>query len=270
MKKDIKFVLYNLAAAIVIVVLLIVAVFVWLGRYTQHGVEQEVPMVCGADTAEAYQLLNAVGLKLEVIDSTYSQKVPLGTIVEQNPQAGSHAKHGRAVYVIVNARQLRQVPVPDVRDLSYRQAQASLTALGLKIDTFLYEPSEYRDLVLDLRLNGVSIEEGTRLPEGTAITLIVGQGKGTEQVYVPNLIGKTLEQARETLLGARLVVGAVNYDVEENNSQAAEDASQPYLIYKQQPSETWIVEGSRIDLYLSTDPKKAYDTQSQIDDEEFF
>ena len=57
--------------------------------------------------------LTAQGLKMEVIDSTYSNKKPLGTLVEQTPAAGAKAKSGRVVYVIQNARFKRPVEPGD-------------------------------------------------------------------------------------------------------------------------------------------------------------
>ena len=275
-KSNTAFVLYMLLAAALIGLLLLTAVFFWLDRYTRHGIETEVPDVCGAYVPEAELLLRAEGLKLEVIDSTYSKKVPLGTVVEQNPPAGAHVKYGRSIYVIMNARSERQVPVPDLHDISYRQAEATLQALGLKVDEVVYEPSEYRDLVLDVRREGESLEPGVRLPEGSGVTLVVGEGKGTEQVYVPDLTGKTLREAREILLGARLVVGAVNMDPSDRPDAAVatgeDDMAQTVCyVYRQQPAGgQWIVEGSRIDLYLSEDPHKALSSGTNSDEEDFF
>lgn len=275
-KSNTAFVLYMLLAAALIGLLLLTAVFFWLDRYTRHGIETEVPDVCGAYVPEAELLLRAEGLKLEVIDSTYSKKVPLGTVVEQNPPAGAHVKYGRSIYVIMNARSERQVPVPDLHDISYRQAEATLQALGLKVDEVVYEPSEYRDLVLDVRREGESLEAGVRLPEGSGVTLVVGEGKGTEQVYVPDLTGKTLREAREILLGARLVVGAVNMDPSDRPDTAVatgeDDMAQTVCyVYRQQPAGgQWIVEGSRIDLYLSEDPHKALSSGTNSDEEDFF
>ena len=105
---------------------------------------------------------------------------------------------------------------------------------------------------------------------------MVGQVKGTEQVYVPDLTGKTLREARELLLGARLVVGAVNIDPSDPAAAAAtadgdDPAETVCYVYRQQPAGgQWIVEGSRIDLYLSADPHKALSSGTNSDEEDFF
>ena len=254
-----------MVVAFVLVVVIVGAVFLWVSKYTEHGVEIEVPSIIGTYTEEAEVLLSAQDLQLQIIDSTYTDKVSFGAVVEQNPSAGAHVKHGRPIYVIVNAQARRQVPMPDLHDMSYRQAVSMLQAVGLTIDSMRYEPSVYRDLVLDVELDEHPIEAGARLEEGTAVVLIVGKGQGTEQTYVPNMIGKTLSSAREILLGAHLVAGAINYDEQPT------DTVQAVYVYEQSPNGgIWLLEGSRIDLMLTTDSLKATKKINNIDEEEFF
>ena len=263
LRTNTAFVILNLMAAVVAGLVIVLCVFVWLKGHTRHGREVEVPQVCGMYMEEARLTLQQAGIAMEVIDSTYSKKVPLGTIVEQNPPVGAHVKEGREVYVIVNKKTLRTVPLPELRDISYRQAEATLKAIGLTVSDIHYEPSEYRDLVLDVRQNGLSIDAGTRLEEGSRVTLVVGKGTGTQQVYVPDLTGKTLSQARRILLGSRLIIGAVNYD------EASSSADSSY-IYQQTPKGgQWLLEGSHINLSLSTDPNKRAESM-ETEEENFF
>lgn len=267
-KSKFSFVIFSFIAALVIGSIIVIGVFVWLDKYTQHGVETTTPNVCGMYYEEAKLTLAAQGLQMEIIDSTYTNKVPRGTIVEQNPPAQANVKHSRIIYVIMNARAPKQIPLPELHDVSYRQAQATLTAIGLEIEDVKYEPSEYRDLVLDIRLNGSSLEAGTRLQEGTAVLLVIGQGTGLEETLVPDLKGHTLSGARTTLLETRLVVGAVNYDDQEGE-QPTED--QTYYVYDQRPrSGQSIREGSHVDLWLSTDPNKEAPASQDTEDDEFF
>ena len=251
-KSDLKFVGLNIALAILVGLAILIVLIVWLRGYTQHGVEVEVADVRGLVEEEAQPLLAEQGLQLVVIDSTYSDKVPFGTIVEQDPKPNSHAKHGRAVYVTINATTKRQVTMPDLLDISYRQAETTLTGLGLRVDsTYDYEPSAFRDLVLDVKCNGVSVPPGTKLAVGTRVRLVVGFGKGTEQVEVPSVIGLTLPEARSLLLRNRLTVGAVTYDEPEQ-----EGVTQ--YIYRQTPNVgEQLLEGETVALRLSQDIEKA-------------
>ena len=205
-------------------------------------------------------------MNLQVTDSTYSNSVPLGTIVEQIPPANSHAKKNRTLYVVVNAHCRRRIPVPDLHDMSYRQAEATLRSMGLCVsDQYEYEPSEYKDLVLDIKQNGRTLLPGERIDEGSMVTLVVGFGKGTEMVSVPNLIGLTLSNARSLLLSQRLTVGSVEYDTENaENSNTA-------VVYFQNPvGGEQLLEGSMVNLKLSTNVEKALTTQTQESEEDFF
>lgn len=262
-KSNTLYVVYTLLAAVAAGLLLMMMVFLWLNRYTRHGVETSVPAICGMYVEEAQMTLAAQGLQMEIIDSTYSKKVPLGTIVEQNPPADAKVKQGRAIYVIMNARSHRQVPMPELHDVSYRQAEATLNALGLHVDNVRYEPSEYRDLVLDVRRGGESVEPGTRLPEGAGVTLIVGQGRGTAQARIPDLSGKSLAEGRSLLLSSRLIIGAINYAEPQQEDEVS-------YIYDQKPrAGQWVMEGSHVDIYLSTDPTRKPDNKVS-EEEEFF
>ena len=92
-KSDLKFIGWNIVIAIVVGIGILVALIAYLRRYTEHGVEVDVIDVRGLVVAEANPLLADQGLHLVVVDSTYSDKVPFGTIVEQDPKPMSHAKH---------------------------------------------------------------------------------------------------------------------------------------------------------------------------------
>ena len=252
-KSFLKFWGLNIILAVLLAAALLTGLFFWLRSYTQHGVEVEVTDVRGMVVAEAQPILAAQDLHLVVIDSTYSDKVPFGTIVEQDPKPMSHAKHGRAVYVTINATTKRQVLVPNLQDMSYRQAEATLHGLGLRVDTvYDYKPSAYRDLVLDVKRNGESVTPGTKLPVGTLVRLVVGKGMGEEEVEVPSVVGLTLQEARSTLLSYRLIVGAVTCD------EAVEEDGTPLYVYQQIPAAgEKLIEGETVALKLTMDAEKA-------------
>lgn len=261
-----KTILLNSLIAIVVTIILIIALILGLRHYTEHGQEVVVPRVANLYLEEAKIIAASEGLHIEVIDSTYSTKTPLGTIVEQNPMAGARAKHGRTIYVIQNARYRRPVVLPELRDLSLRQAETTIRVLGLQIEEIIYEPSIYKNIVLDIRQDDTPIVGGTRLEEGSSITLVVGKGKGTKQVAIPTITGKSLEEARSWLLTNSLSLGSVEYDIEPTD----EDKDQ-YVVYQQIPeSGTLVVEGATVNIKLSLDLDKAIHKTSQDTSEEDF
>ena len=269
------FILANVVGAVVVALIALCILFGWLRHYTQHGVEVEVPAITGMLQVEAQERLAEQHLTLVVVDSTYSNNVPLGSIVEQTPPAGSHAKKDRSVYVMVNASCRRQVEMPDLHDISYRQAQSTLRALGLQIGPIYYEPSEYKDIVLEVRLGDQSLEPGDKVEEGSVIAMVVGRGKGTTYVEVPSLQGKTLAEARSLLIDRyHLTVGLIEYD--EADGQAIGDGEQEtdeaFIVYQQKPTPgTKVLEGTGIDIKLSQDVEKALiSSEDEPEDEDFF
>lgn len=186
--KGTAFVVVNILIAMGVVAFLIWMLTLYLNKYTEHGIEEEVPDIHSLFPSEAKHILRGQQLQLEVIDSTYSDAVPFGAIVEQDPTPGSHVKHGRTIYVTVNASGKRQVKMYNWRDKSERQVRNSLAGLGLIVDEEAdYEPYTYRDIVLDVRdEEGNTIEPDQTIAVGTRVRLVVSFGLGTEEVTVPD------------------------------------------------------------------------------------
>lgn len=260
------FVVLNLALAVVVVIALLIAGVIWMKHYTLHGQEVTIPRVTGMTEEEANIVLHANDMYLVIVDSTFSNKAPLGTIVEQTPPPFSHAKPDRPVYVVMNARTKRMIPLPELHDVSYRQAEATLKAIGLKVGDVLYEPSLYPDNVLDVRDGEKSLEEGTRLEEGSRVTLVIGRRQGNKMVNVPALLGMSLAQARSTLLTAGLTIGAYEYD-EEPTPETLES----YIVFRQTPVEgTPMQEGSTVNIQLTTNLERAITSDDTQSEDKFF
>ncbi len=263
---DVAFVLKMVLLAVIIVVVLAVAALLWLDKYTHHGDEVIVPDVVNSYVEEASILAGAEGLHLQIADTTYNRRFKLGSIVEQKPAANSRTKRGGDLYVIVNAKTVQQVPLPNLRDISFRQAEATLRSIGLALGEVTYQPSEYKNLVLDVRKDGEAVNAGQRFPEGTTIDLVVGLGSGTEETVAPNLLGKTPDQARAILLAKKLSLGGIHYDAEETD-----DNRDLFVIYAQNPSpDAYIREGAHIDIYVTTDQAKAQAAADEMAQDEFF
>lgn len=260
------FVVLNVCLAIVVALVLLIIGVRWMKHYTLHGNEVTIPRITGMTEEEAQIVLRSSDMFMVIVDSTFSNKAPLGTIVEQTPPAFSHAKPGRPVYVVMNARTKRMIPLPDLRDVSYRQAEATLRAIGLKVGEVLYEPSLYPDNVLDIRDGENSLEEGTRLEEGTSVTLVIGRRQGNRMVNVPALLGMSMAQARSTLLSVGLTIGVFEYDVEPTP-----ETLESYIIFRQMPVEgTPLQEGSTVNISLTTNLERAITSEGSQNEEKFF
>ena len=79
------FVTTNILIAIIAAIVILVCVTMWLRSYTLHGKEVTIPSVIGMSQEEADIVLRGNALHLVIVDSTFSDKAPLGTVVEQTP-----------------------------------------------------------------------------------------------------------------------------------------------------------------------------------------
>jgi len=266
------FVLKNLLIAIGIVVALSWIALIGVDFYTHHGESETIPDLRGMYVEEAEVLLAKKGLYPQVIDSVYVRNKKLGTIIDQIPGANSSVKTNRPVYIIINSRKVHQVSLPEISDVSFRQADAMLKSVGLNYSNVEYAPSEYKDLVIDVKFHGRSILPGTRIPEGSSVVLVVGNGLGESDsvATIPSIKGLKLEEARQRIQSASFVMGAVNFDVPASNDE------DKYVIYRQRPAAgTSLPAGSRIDIYLSKDKSRVNETfeedkKKEDTDEQFF
>ena len=110
-------------------------------------------------------------------------------------------------------------------------------------------------MVLEQKLHGKPVEEGTLVNKGANIDLTVGQNRFGERTEIPNLIGVRLDQANELIAVSYLNVGAVIYDDSfESNADSAEAR-----VWQQRPESIpgeVIEQGKSIDLWLTVDEEK--------------
>jgi beta-lactam-binding protein with PASTA domain len=166
----------TLLLAIVISGVLVYGTLKWLDSYTLHNKAIVVPDVKGLPLEEAAVFLSDKGLRFNVIDSVFSKNVRPGTIVEVSPSVGSKVKQGRIVFITVNALTSQMAAVPNVRDLSFRQAYSLLKANGFESIEIEYVTGTYKDLAVDVELHGRTLEEGERVQLSAPLVLKVSNG----------------------------------------------------------------------------------------------
>ncbi len=180
-----KMMLKHVVAALVLFVVLVILLLLCMRFYTHHGEQVTVPNVQNLTLDQALPLLNERTLTYQVVDSVYNPKMKPGNIVNQTPVPNAKVKKGRTVYVTINTYNKPKVSMPDVTQVSSRSARAMVEALGLEVVREEYRPSEYNDLVLDVRrLGGDAIVPGERVEVGTGVVLVVGRSGLSDSSYV--------------------------------------------------------------------------------------
>ena len=235
----------NLIAAIILLVVLFFGVYFGLKSYTKHGVAMEVPALKGMHIDQAIDALKAADLEYK-IDSVYQMDAKPGLVIEQDPEAKSHVKTGRTIYLTIITQMAPEVPFPNIVEKTFIEASAILRNQSLKVGDTVYVSDIARDVVLDVKFAGQPIKPGRMIAKGSKITLVLGNGRGADEVEIPNLVGLSLDEAKFALNGIGLFVGQISFAPGSIDSLTAK-------VTMQRPDSTAKVIniGSSIDLTLS-------------------
>ena len=172
-----KFLIWNLIAMALVVILLVVGGNYGLDWYTHHGESIRVPNIEGMRITKAREMMEECGLEIVVTDSGYNKRLPADCVLTQSPGAGLTVKSGHTIYVTINSSNSPSVAIPDVVDnCSYREAEAKLISLGFKVLPPQYVTGE-KDWVYGVSCNGRKVSTGERISIEQPLTLLVGSGQ---------------------------------------------------------------------------------------------
>ena len=244
----------NLIFALILVAVIFWVTLNYLSKYTDHNQTISVPNLRGYTLAEVDSILSHKGLRYSISDSVYDKTIKKGTVVEQDPLAHQKVKDNRTIYLVVNALSVPMVPMPELVDLSLRQALATLETYGFVPGDLEYIPDLARDAVINQKVNGKEIKAGDLVKKGTVVILVMGGGLSDEQVHVPLLLGLKRDEALETLRSGSLNRGVEFFDETVLTYKDTMEA----IIWKQIPAygDDKIKLGSYIDIWLSLDKVK--------------
>lgn len=198
----------NLLAIAALCVVLYFVFFAMLGQITGHGEEVKVPNIVGKKLADAKLQLEKVGFDVE-IDSSYDPTKKSLTILGQQPEVGEVVKPGRTLFLTVNKIEPPKTPMPNLNGLSFRSAIMIIASSKLKLGDTTYRPDIAKGAVLEQRYNGAEIRPGQMIPQGSKISLVLGDGLGNTVFDVPDVVGFTYAEAVAMLSANNLYYTAV-------------------------------------------------------------
>ena len=186
-----------------LIILLTCGALLWLtfrllDKYTRHDEVYTMPDFVGQDFQEVKHEYSK-DFNFILIDSVYPKGQQPGSIFQQDPLPGSKIKKGRNVYAIIVAVTPEKTLMPNLKNISLREAIGRLDSNGLEVDHLDYVPYSYKNNVIEQFYQNQPIEEGTELVKGSKIVLQVGIGNNKDKVKVPNLIGKPAMEAKRIL-----------------------------------------------------------------------
>jgi serine/threonine-protein kinase len=224
-----------------LVVVLVAGAAVLAVVLTQSSKSVTVPSVIGQTEQAAGATLRAAEL-VPAPSLAPSASVRSGLVISQTPAAGTMAKKGARVSIVVSEGP-RTVPLMDVTGLTEAKAAAELRKADFKTKKKL----EASKTVQAGRVIATEPPAETEVQEGSAITLVVSSGPAP--VHVPDVVGSTLEAAEATLTNAELVVGTVSKQVSSTQAVGTVLSQLPAAGHS-------LHAGERVNLTIAKAPKE--------------
>mgnify|MGYP006300290393 CR=1 FL=1 len=245
--------LFGVAVAGAIVVA--VMNFIVMPTYTNYNEGITVPDVTKISLSEAEELLTSRGLRYEVMDRRANSAYPADYIIDQSPSARVLVKPNRKIYLTVNTAETPMTEVPDVVNMSYRNAEIQLRNHGLTVGTISYESSRFRNTIMRQ-----SVAAGDTVARGTVVNLVVSDGLGTRMVDVPDVVGLSYSEAQRLILSSGLRVGEVRFQPDRETT--------PNTVLSARPDAEQLTEGTELQLVISErfDAREESETGAIVDD----
>ena len=201
-----------------------------------------VPDLRGKTVEEA---LEELGLVLQEGEQVYSPDQEEGKITSQMPSEGTIVAKGQTVTVNVSKGKKDGV-VPSILDKDYKEAEAYLAEFGFQLGEIKTVNSPKPKGIILSQSPGA----GQKAASGTRINIEISDGAGKETTKVPNLTGKTKEQADAAIAAEGLVVDIDNITYEENDLAPANTVIAQYPV-----ADTEVEVGSKVSYRLTKAPE---------------
>ncbi|MBI1182755.1 PASTA domain-containing protein [bacterium] len=266
----------NILVKTLIFIGVLTAIILWitdcsLKKSTCLGCEITVPDFTGLMESDVQKVCTERGLKYQIKDTAYVKKLPKRCMVDQIPPFESKVKEGRTIYLTINSDKPPMAKLKDLSGSVERQAIKILENAGFVVNPdSKYEPDPAEGWVLKVEADGEEVEWGSRLPKGTVVTLVLGDGSKTgEPLRAPDYRGVEFKNIRRVMSMHHRVMGKVDSTLLIGPSSQA-------VIYKQDPAphekikpsdpiNIWIIDESTFNTdyapFLETEHPDSTDTE---------
>lgn len=164
----------------------------------------KVPDLLNKSPDEVMKELNELGLGGKRDGEEASESVAEGMICRQEPASGTMVdKNTQVKFYVSTGKVAKDVTIPSgLVGESLSVVESTLQDLNLKykIEKELSEDVEVGKVI------SLDPGEGSTVPEGTEVTIVVSKGEGDTMVKIPNLVGLTKENGVQSLTDSGLIV----------------------------------------------------------------
>ncbi|MBR4412055.1 MAG: protein kinase [Lachnospiraceae bacterium] len=237
------------AVAVTIGVLLLVLLGKALGIFSDREEKVQfttVPVVNNMVSSEAQKYLENHKFTVETVYED-SETVPSNRVIRTEPSAGSNVEEGSKITMVISAVKDTGVKIPDVTNMTEAEATAKLENDGFKVT----KTTEKNDTVPKGKVISQNPEAGSPGSFEMLVTIVISDGSGKEKSKMPDLTGKTVEEATELVESVGMKVASVD-DIYSDSVEAGLICGQSYT------SGSTVKEGAEVTLKKSIGPEPRY------------
>ncbi len=239
---------FNFLIAIGLSLFLLWVVVMSMDIFTQHGDVYIVPDFDGQTMEQLSEKGYDEYFIFEIVDSVYFKSKEKGTVVSQHPLSGSKVKQGRHVYLTIVAQTPEKVLMPNLKNLSLRQALVTLESNEILVGKLEYVKYFARNAVVDQLIGDEPVEPDTEILKGTIVNLVLGKGDFPVRMPLPFLIALNQSEVRKKLHYNSLNVGREYFLDDEDIIHAR--------VYKTDPetlTDDMLILGQRVNIWYRSD-----------------
>ena len=164
-----------------------------------------VPELKNLTLDEAEKMLESKNLSIRNMGEEFSE-LSAGEIFLQEPEAGNIVKKNRSIKIWISKGEAL-VEVPDLKGMNFLNAKAIAEQKGLIIDRVAATKANiaYNEVI------STDPATGTLLRRGQKISFLINGSEQLMDVKVPDVIGVSLERAKDILIANSLLIGEITY-----------------------------------------------------------
>lgn len=201
------------AAVVVVIIVAVIFVAIFVGdRLKNDGKKGDfkIPNMIGMDYNEA---VSTYGDKINIQENGYEyNEADQGCIISQDVEAGTAAKKGDVVKVVIS-RGMEKATIPTgLTGLDMKEARERLENAGFECEIKNASSTEFEKG----KVISTMPEEGTEVDVGMTVVIYVSMGLDVDLIEVDNYVGKKIEEVMNELpylgLDVEIVQDASNLD----------------------------------------------------------
>lgn len=232
---------------ILLAFLLVTSIFFGYSKLKELLATEEIvmPSLIGKQEQEARAEIEALNLVFNVTDRVKNNEYDAGVVIYQSVEENSKVKSGYPINVTISEGK-NLVNVPLLLNKTIAEAEEILKQNDLNIGTV--DP-EFNDSIPEGKIIRQDPDALTEIGPGSRVNIVVSQGPEVKNVIMPDLINKSITEARNLLVGMELVVGDVT-------PQSSENVAKDLVIWQSYEKGTEIETATAVDLYISSGPSE--------------